>query len=1502
VAAALALASVVALFMAPAAGARWVRSSSIPTISSDRTDYSPGDTVTLRGAGWRPNEMVAIDVEAEPPSAWSFRKTVMATRRGLLAVQFQLPRAFVAKYLVMATGASSGTATTSFADSAASLSQCINGGVGETPEPCRIEGKTFSNWVNGDANEKKAHWAEDEFIPYRTSIEGLAPGAHTLVISWQTVHGGGHAIDYLGSFDATETTSSTGNSLHANKNNPCLDILTGSLAFECTPETPTGKLAIPEPELKNCATSMGVAPTPITGSDSGRFMKIWGPALTTVTSMEYGPEEESGTGQCSRSLTIEFFVGGSASTNTVVLAWSGHIARGAGFNGWGAGDGAGSVSGSPYHMSLEKLDGHSQGSQDRALTAAAVIPESTITVIKKTVGGDETFAYTTTGGGGLPPSFEITTSGGKGEKVNPGINPGSYTITESAPPLHWTFTSLECTTTGGATFTKTGAEAKVTIPVSGGATVTCTYTNTKPQPKVSTKAVSPVTVGEKIKDTATLSGLVNPTGEGTVTFKLYSDSKCETKPVFESTSAGIKANGNVESGEFTTTATGSYFWVASFSGDKNNEPAATKCGDSGETSVVEKASPKVTTSAVSPVTVGEKIKDTATISGLVSPTGEGTITFKLYSDSKCETKPLFESTSAGIKANGSVESGEFTTTATGSYFWVASFSGDANNQPAATKCGDSGETSVVGNAAPKITTKAVSPVTVGEKIKDTATLSGLVSPTGEGTVTFKLYSDSKCETKPLFESTSAGIKANGNVESGEFTTTSTGSYFWVASFSGDKNNEATATKCGDSGETSVVEKASPKVTTSAVSPVTVGEKIKDTATISGLVDPTGEGTITFKLYSDSKCETKPLFESTSAGITANGSVESGEFTTTATGSYFWVASFSGDHNNQPAATKCGDSGETSVVESGQAEISTTVKDNNGAEVTDEKPAALGTEVHDTSTLSGQIASLSFDTTAKVTYRFFKNNHCEGEPASTEEVVVNFDGSVPNSASQLLGAGEYSYQAVYGGNNIYKGATSACEPFKVAKGQPKITTTVKSKSGATITNEAPAQSGTEVHDTATLSGQVPTLSLNSGATVTYRFYKNGKCENTAAGEETVTVESEGTVPGSAFTTLESGEYSYKASYSGNSNYNAATGSCEPFRVVKPAFTIEKRQQINGSGFTTGELTGKVGETIEYEIIVKNTGTTPLTLSNFKDANCESIAGGPSKALAPGESAIYTCRHLITKADQEAGKHENDATVTGSPPPGEGAEITHTSNEVIVKVPAAICPNAFSAGGGSPSLGGAGNYAVLGLENTSMFDSSSTIEGNEGVAKGGKLRATSSTITGNVYEFASGQFAPSSTKVKGAVVIAPAMLTENNAEAIKASNEAAALPATQTFGSITNPTTIVGTSGLNVIKINGNISASITLSGSASSVFIVNVTGSYSYWTTAKLLVAGGVTPNHVLYNFIGSNGTIASRPGDVVVGTLLGVKYNFDIAGEFNGEIIGGGASLEIVSGATVRCG
>ena len=111
--------------------------------------------------------------------------------------------------------------------------------------------------------------------------------------------------------------------------------------------------------------------------------------------------------------------------------------------------------------------------------------------------------------------------------------------------------------------------------------------------------------------------------------------------------------------------------------------------------------------------------------------------------------------------------------------------------------------------------------------------------------------------------------------------------------------------------------------------------------------------------------------------------------------------------------------------------------------------------------------------------------------------------------------------------------------------------------------------------------------------------------------------------------------------------------------KPGFTITKFQQIreSGKGFTAGALVGSVGQTVDYELIVKNTGNTPLTFSNFTDTKCVEIVEGANE-LQPGEETTYTCHHVIT----EVGDWVNEGTITGTPP--DEPPITHTSNQVVV----------------------------------------------------------------------------------------------------------------------------------------------------------------------------------------------------------------------------------------------
>ncbi len=422
-------------------------------------------------------------------------------------------------------------------------------------------------------------------------------------------------------------------------------------------------------------------------------------------------------------------------------------------------------------------------------------------------------------------------------------------------------------------------------------------------------------VGLQIFDTVNLSNGVNPTG--TLTFNLFGpdNATCTGTPAFTST-VPVTQNGAIDSDHFTTTTPGVFRWVASYSGDTNNSPAGpTSCLDLAESVTVDKFTPFLSTTASPGVAVGGAIHDTATLSGFGPPTG--TIDFRLTGpdDLFCAGPPVFTATVDVTAGNGSYPSPPFTPTLPGTYRWQASYSGDAKNLLVSMNgCLTEGESVEVTGPlpTPTISTVASSPVAVGGTVTDTATLAGGSSPTGN--ITFNLYGpdDANCTTTPAFTSVRA-VTGNQAYTSGSFAVVAPGLYRWTASYGGDTGNNPVASGCGDANESVAVTKANTVIGTTASGDVTVGAPISDTATLSGGFAPTG--TITFSLFGpdNATCTGETTFSST-VPVSGNGPYPSAPFTTVSSGTYRWVATYSGDANSNAAGpTACDDQAESVVV-------------------------------------------------------------------------------------------------------------------------------------------------------------------------------------------------------------------------------------------------------------------------------------------------------------------------------------------------------------------------------------------------------------------------------------------------------------------------------------------------------------------------------------------------------------------------------------------------------------
>ena len=684
--------------------------------------------------------------------------------------------------------------------------------------------------------------------------------------------------------------------------------------------------------------------------------------------------------------------------------------------------------------------------------------------------------------------------------------PGTYSVVEAAT-TGWELTGIDCS---GATPTVNLGQGKVTFTVPANGNVTCTYTNTKLKnnPTISTSAdQTGVVVGNTISDSATLAGASASAG-GSITFRAYgpNDPSCDKAPAFTSSAVAVNGNGTYGPVSFAAQDVGTYKWIASYSGDADNNPVAGACGDPGETDTTIKASPTISTVASAAITIGGSVSDTATLAGGFNPTG--TITFKLYgpNDTSCANPAVFTTTKP-VNGNGSYTSATFTPTLVGTYRWIASYGGDANNNAVSGNCNDANESVVVSPATPGIATSAAESVVIGNAIHDTAVLSGAVGPTG--TITFNLYATADCSGSPLF-STSVTVNGNGSYGPVAFTPDAVGTYHWIASYSGDGNNSPIAGACGDAGENDTVIKASPAISTSANESVAVGNAIHDTASLTGGVSPTGS--ITFTAYSDAQC-TVSVF-STDVTVNGNGSYGPVGFTPANVGTYHWIASYGGDAKNNPIAGKCGDAGENDTVTAATTTIVTSANES----------VVIGSDVHDTAVLGGGVSP-----TGKITFTAYSDAQCTDSVFSTD-VTVNGNGSYGPVGFTPAAVGTYHWIASYGGDGNNAAIAGACgdagENDTVIKASPAISTSA---------NES-VVIGAAIHDTASLTGGVsPT------GKITFTAYSDAQCTVSVFSTD-VTVNGNGSYGPVGFTPAAVGTYHWIASYGGDAKNNPIAGAC------------------------------------------------------------------------------------------------------------------------------------------------------------------------------------------------------------------------------------------------------------------------------------------------------------------------------------------------------------------------
>ena len=787
--------------------------------------------------------------------------------------------------------------------------------------------------------------------------------------------------------------------------------------------------------------------------------------------------------------------------------------------------------------------------------------------------------------------------------------------------------------------------------LSGGNHPTGTLTFATATPTLTTTAFpNSAMVGSStvLKDTAALIGGNHATG--TITFTLWlGTTKLDTET--------RTVNGD---GLYTTptgytlpnSATpGTYQWSVTYSGDSNNNPVTSIFG-SEPVFVSGKATPTIsTTQQPASATVGSSIADKVTVTGGNNPTG--TVTFNLYNNPTASGTPLFTNTQT--LSGGTATSAGYTTTATGTDYWVATYNGNTSNSSVTSPT--SAEPVTIGKATPSIRTLQQPPTAVvGNSIADMVTVTGGFNPTG--TVTFNLYNNPTgtgpallhrhrdplgrhghfgqlhdhrrghgllgghlqrqqqqqigcqrqqrgtgerdqghavnrhlpatgqhhgrqfhrrqsdrqwriqphrhCHLQPLQQLqrhrpalyTVTETLSGGTATSGSYATTATGTVYWVATYNGNSNNNSVTS--ATSAEPVTIGKATPSITTcQQPASTTVGSSIADKVTVSGGYNPTG--TVTFNLYNNPSGTGTPAFTDTET--LSGGTATSASFTTTGTGTGYWVATYNGNSNNNSVTSVT--SAEPVTVTKATPSISTT-----------QQPASVtvGGTIADQVTVSG-----GYNPSGTVTFDLYNNPNGTGTPAFTDtETLVG--GTATSASFTTTGTGTGYWVATYNGNSNNNSVTSvtSAEPVTVTPATPTISTT---QQPATVTV------GSSIADKVTVSG-----GYNPTGTVTFNLYANPSGTGTPAFTDTETL-SGGTATSASFTTTGTGTGYWVATYNGNSNNNSVTSvtRAEPVTVTPATPSILTTQQ---------PATVTVGGTIADQVIVYGgynpTGTVTFNL--------------------------------------------------------------------------------------------------------------------------------------------------------------------------------------------------------------------------------------------------------------------------------------------------------------------
>jgi hypothetical protein len=653
--------------------------------------------------------------------------------------------------------------------------------------------------------------------------------------------------------------------------------------------------------------------------------------------------------------------------------------------------------------------------------------------------------------------------------------------------------------------------------------------------------------GAVAEDTASVSN----SATGTVSYNLYSGDNCLGTLVGTSTEP-VTSGSASSSAPSSPLGAGSYSYEAVFNGTTDYDASAGPC----QPFTVQRASTYEALEAVDNTTSSawanpEELGSVASASAAVPspsdtngspPAPTGTVTYSFFDNGTCTGTPA-TTTPTPIQDGVVANAPDTAALTSGSYSYEAAYSGDSNYLSSTSSC-------LLLTVAPATPTVGVTPLdtangetwagteVTGASAYATSSVTGVEGFTPTSTITYDFYESSECTGTPL-TSSEVSLVDGSPANSPDTGTLGAGTYSVQATYSGDSNYNAGSSSCVPF----TVNKAQPTLSAQVEwDSGTTGSQAYDTATVSGIDGFTPTGTVTYYIYDNATCGGDVEGQ---AVTLSDGNVPNSPTTPPlGAGGYSYQASYSGDSNYLPTTGRC----LTFSIGLGVPQVSQQV-DDAATHALWSGHETLGASAVDTATVTGVAG---FTPTGIVTYQLFDNGTCSGTPSSTDEAELAGNGDVPSSSvTGKLNAGTYGYQFVYSGDANYGVIESACEPFSVLP--------AASSTGGSV-DDAATQSawsggedqGASAYDTATVSG-IPGYSPTG--TVTYTLYTDASCSGKPMSTQTVKL-SGGKVPNSSRTgELPPGWFSYRASYTGSSQYRPSSGRCEAFSAAALGYRLE-----------------------------------------------------------------------------------------------------------------------------------------------------------------------------------------------------------------------------------------------------------------------------------------------------------------------------------------------------------